>query len=132
MDGFAVRAADFTGEATELELVGQSLAGQTPTAVVLAGQCALINTGAPLPTGTDAVVMVEHTTMREDDRVLLRDAPSGGQHVQRRGALATAGARIASAGQVVTTGLFAALCAARVREVTAFARPRGSPSTGSG
>src|SRR3954466_2802078 len=59
MDGYAVRAADLAAEPRELEVVEEITAGRTPTKAVGAGQAARIMTGAPLPSGADAVVMVE-------------------------------------------------------------------------
>src|ERR1700716_1081280 len=58
-DGFAVRAADLPGE---LQVMGEVRAGESSTQEVGAGQALEIMTGAPMPAGADAVVMVEHTT----------------------------------------------------------------------
>ena len=57
-DGFAVRAADVPGTLT---VVGEIRAGEIPRTAVDAGQAIEIMTGAPMPVGADAVVMVEHT-----------------------------------------------------------------------
>src|SRR5262249_38069309 len=74
MDGYAVRAADTTG-ATEsspmrLQVVGELAAGHEPTVSVGAGEAIRIMTGAPMPDGADAIVMVERTA-REGDDVLV-------------------------------------------------------------
>src|SRR6185312_9150638 len=65
MDGFAVRADDTFGagryDAKVLAIVGKILTGQVPTRAVAAGECVEIATGAPMPDGADAVVMVEET-----------------------------------------------------------------------
>ena len=61
MDGYAVRADDVVAGKAELEIVEEVMAGQVPTQTVLTGQAIRIMTGAPLPQGADAVVMVEHT-----------------------------------------------------------------------
>src|SRR5262249_12888377 len=70
-DGFAVRAADLPGK---LRVTGEVRAGEVFSASVRAGEAVEIMTGAPLPPGADAVVMVEHTTRAADyvqiDRVL--------------------------------------------------------------
>ena len=57
-DGYAVRAADVPGE---LKIVGEVRAGQMFEGSVGAGEAVEIMTGAPLPDGADAVVMIEHT-----------------------------------------------------------------------
>ena len=63
-DGYAVRAADLAEIPARLEVVGEVKAGDWPGARVGSvgrGQAVGIMTGAPLPSGADAVVMVEHT-----------------------------------------------------------------------
>ena len=57
-DGYAVRAADLPGE---LAIVGEVRAGERFEGELAAGQAIEIMTGAPIPAGADAVVMVEHT-----------------------------------------------------------------------
>jgi molybdenum cofactor synthesis domain-containing protein len=67
MDGFAVRAADTVGAPVELRVVGTVAAGAVATVGVEAGQAVRIMTGAPLPPGADAVVMVERTAPAAGD-----------------------------------------------------------------
>src|SRR5712692_8326146 len=62
-DGFAVRAADLPGE---LRVIGEVRAGEVFRGRVEAGQAVEIMTGAPLPSGADAVVMIEHTERSGD------------------------------------------------------------------
>src|SRR5215831_18217454 len=57
-DGFAVRAGDLPGD---LEVIGEVRAGERFAGTVSRGQAVEIMTGAPIPEGADAVVMVEHT-----------------------------------------------------------------------
>jgi molybdopterin molybdotransferase len=72
-DGYAVRASDLEKPA-ELQIIGEIRAGGVPSALTVhPGQAAIIMTGAPVPEGADAVVMIEHTA-RSGDRV----------HVNRR------------------------------------------------
>src|SRR5262245_38505651 len=59
MDGFAVRAADFEGQPARLRQIGLARAGESSSAAVERGTCAQINTGAVVPAGADAIVMVE-------------------------------------------------------------------------
>ncbi len=65
MDGYAVRAADTAGASPEvpvrLAVAGELAAGRAPTVAVGAGHAIRIMTGAPMPDGADAVVMVENT-----------------------------------------------------------------------
>src|SRR5262250_219018 len=64
-DGYAVRAIDLPGE---LEVIGEVRAGERFSGQIRRGQAVEIMTGAPIPAGADAVVMVEHTR-RENGRV---------------------------------------------------------------
>src|SRR3954452_3037920 len=59
MDGYAIRSVDLPEGRGELEVVEEVLAGQTPRRTLGTGQAARIMTGAPLPSGADAVVQVE-------------------------------------------------------------------------
>jgi molybdopterin molybdotransferase len=61
MDGYAVRAADITGESTTLQVIEELTAGKVSSKVVRTGEATRIMTGAPMPDGADAVVKVEET-----------------------------------------------------------------------
>ncbi|MBS1857908.1 MAG: molybdopterin molybdotransferase MoeA [Acidobacteria bacterium] len=93
-DGFAVRAADLPGA---LDVIGEVRAGEAPTRTVGPGQAIEIMTGAPLPPGADAVVMIEHT--RRDGARVLIDAPAEpGQFINPRGCEAAAGETVLTPG----------------------------------
>jgi molybdopterin molybdotransferase len=89
-DGFAVRSADAVEPGARLRMIGESRAGVAFSGAVGAGECVRILTGAPLPKGTNAVVMQEHT--REDgDFVVLEQSARAGQHFVLAGAEARVG-----------------------------------------
>jgi len=90
-DGFAVRSEDAQNPGARLECVGELRAGGRFEAPVLPGQCVEIMTGAGVPQGTDAVVMIEHTK-REGRTILLEHAAQKGDHIVPRGSEARAGA----------------------------------------
>lgn len=119
MDGYAVRAAD-TFDASEgdplvADLAGVVDAGERPGTDVSAGTVVSVATGAPLPSGADAVVPVERTTRREtgDGAVVeIRTAVAPGDNVMHSGDDVAAGDRAVGPGTVLTTrdvGLLAAL-----------------------
>jgi molybdopterin molybdotransferase len=116
MDGFAVRAADTEGasEATpaRLRLTGEVLMGTRPEASVGPGDALRIHTGAMLPAGADAVVMLEDTTEAGDEVAVLAAAPLGdnvllpGEDIEA-GAVAIAGGTrldVAALGGLATLG----------------------------
>src|SRR5215472_10828272 len=90
-DGFAVRSLDATAPGAHLECVGELRAGGQCDAVVQSGQCIEIMTGAAMPQGADAVVMIEHTK-RDGRTITLERAVAPVDHVVLRGSEARAGA----------------------------------------
>jgi molybdopterin molybdotransferase len=89
-DGFAVRAADAAEPGVRLRLIGESRAGVAFNGTVGPAECVRILTGAPLPRGSNAVVMQEHTRT-EGDFVVLENAVRPGQHYVLAGAEARVG-----------------------------------------
>ena len=134
MDGYAVRARDTFGadeaNPTTLTDAGTVHAGESPDVTVESGTAAEISTGAVMPDGADAVVMVEQTT-RSDDGVEIRTAVTPGEHVMLAGADIAAGARALGPGTRLTPREIGLLSALGVDEVPVRARPRvGIVSTG--
>jgi molybdopterin molybdotransferase len=123
MDGYAVRAADLPAAVpTTLRCVDRIFTGEVSGRVLQSGECIEISTGAPMPAGADAVVMVERTT-RDDDAVTCTGGASAGQHIGRRGADLRAGQVIVRAGDQLTPARIGALAAAGVLTVDIFERP---------
>ena len=134
MDGYAVRASDTFGadEATPetLVLAGTVHAGEEPDVTVASGTAAEISTGAVMPEGADAVVMVERTGETEDG-VEIRTAVTPGENVMLAGADIAAGARALGPGTRITPREVGLLSALGVDAVSVRARPRvGILSTG--
>ena len=131
MDGFAVRAADTVGAPRELAVVGTLAAGAAPDVEVGPGQAVRIMTGAPMPPGADAVIMVELTERVGDERVRVTAEVPVGNHVRHAGEDVGAGAVVFEAGTVVTPAHVGVLASLGLYEVSAPARPRvGVISTG--
>ena len=95
-DGYAVRAAEVSAGAT-LRCVTEIKAGDTVTHSLVAGTCVQIMTGAAVPDGADAVVMIEHTS-RDGDSVRFERAAQPGQNILPRGSEAQRGETILSPG----------------------------------
>jgi molybdenum cofactor synthesis domain-containing protein len=130
MDGYAVVAADIVGATrtspTRLRLLDRVYTGQLSQATIASGTCAEIATGAPLPAGADAVVMVEETAKHGDHDVDIFAAAAIGQNVGRRGGDMTIGDPVVSSGDVLTPSRVGALAAVGLAEVEVFARPRAA------
>jgi molybdopterin molybdotransferase len=95
-DGYAVRVSEITGGAT-LRCVGEIKAGDTVTQPLAPRTCVQIMTGAAVPPGADAVVMIEHTA-RDGDSVQFERAAQSGQNIVPRGSEARRGEPILCAG----------------------------------
>ncbi len=125
-DGYAVRARDTfgAGEGTpqELEVAGRLRAGTWPRKRLRAGQCIEIATGAPMPDGSDAVVMVEHATSI-GLKIKVYRAVSPGENVTKRGSDIRAGQRIVRAGKRLTVADTGALAAVGVEHVRVLTKP---------
>lgn len=124
VDGYAVRCSDFNDRPTRLRCTGLIRAGIATGAQLAPGTCLQINTGAPIPAGADAVVMVERSRPIAPDQVELDDAPTPGQHVERQAAHRRPGDLLVRAGARIGPGAIAALAAGGASTVTIFARPQ--------
>jgi molybdopterin molybdotransferase len=109
MDGYAVIADDVaTGQAT-LTVIEQITAGQVAAKTVARGTAIQIMTGAPIPTGADAVVRIEDTQL-DGDTVTIASRPiSAGTSLIRRGTALKIGEKVLSAGDVLTPSRIGAL-----------------------
>ena len=128
MDGYAVRAADLVGASPEtpreLRVVEQIFTGRPAARAVEPGTCAEIATGAPVPDGADAVVMVEETSRLAPDRVAILAAAATSQNVRPRGADISPGDLVVRLGDELTPSRIGALAAIGRSDIDVFARPR--------
>jgi len=128
MDGFAVIAEDTFGagayDPRSLTCVEKVYTGQVPTRRVNRGECIEIATGAPMPEGADAVVMVEETERGDAEVIRVLTPVYPRQHVGRRAADITAGQVVLDQGTVLNASRIGALAATGVTQIDVFARPR--------
>ncbi len=137
VDGFAVRSADVTGASEQQPvrlLVTTTLAaGAGPERPVGPGEAIRIMTGAPIPPGADAVVMVENTRppALDGDVVEILAPVRAGDAVRPAGDDVRPGDELFEPGEVLTAGHIGVLCSLGWTEVLAFPRARvGVLSTG--
>src|SRR5712691_11240302 len=90
-DGFALRFEDLAAVPAVLSIIGESRAGAGANVTVQRGQCCEIMTGAPLPPGANAVVMVENTERISPTSVRILTAVRENEGLLRRGAEARKG-----------------------------------------
>ncbi|MGH9327003.1 MAG: molybdopterin molybdotransferase MoeA [Terriglobia bacterium] len=121
-DGFAVRSADLASSPAVLECVGEVRAGTHFEGKIQAGECVSIMTGAPLPTGADAVVMVERTR-QEGSRVESLESVSAFENVVRQGSEAPAGSIVLERGRKLGAAEVALLASIGAAQVEVFRPP---------
>lgn len=123
-DGYAVRSAEVGAVPVWLECAGEARAGQ-PYRGDLGGCarcCVQIMTGAPLPEGTDAVVMVEHTRA-EGSRIEVQRAVAPCENVVRKGSEAPSGRVVLPRGRRLGAGEIGLLASVGQAQVNVFSQP---------
>ncbi len=124
MDGFAVRAADTEAAPVTLAVVGTVAAGTAADRPLGSGEAMRIMTGAPMPSGSDAVVMVERTRYDEGaGTVAIEITVPEGNHVRAAGEDVKPGDVLFAAGTVLGAGHLGVLASVGVREVEVHPRP---------
>ena len=128
MDGYAVRAQDTSGATREhpraLTRVGTVFTGQVADRTVGPGECIEIATGAPIPDGADAVVIVEETDGEASGSVRVFSPVSPGQNLGPQGADIKRGQQVLRAGVQLTPSRIGALGALGGGDVKVYSQPR--------
>jgi molybdopterin molybdotransferase len=122
-DGFAVRSADVASLPARLRITGQIKAGQSLHGAVGPGECVEIMTGAPVPDGADAVVMVEHTVTSGNAVEISRSA-SVGENVVSQGSEAHQGGALLHPGHRIGYAEVAMMAAVGKEQVAVYPKPR--------
>jgi molybdopterin molybdotransferase len=124
MDGFALRSTDLRDGQAELAIIEEIPAGKTPTKAIEAGQASRIMTGAPIPTGADAVVMIERCELA-GNKVRVNDSRlAAGQNILTRGREMRDGAIVLHAGARLRPQEFGLLAAVGRTSVKVQPAPR--------
>lgn len=122
-DGYAVRSPDLTSVPAKLDVVGEVRAGSLPAFSISAQQAAEIMTGAPVPAGADAVVMVENTRAEKGIVEIFRTA-SAGDNIVPAASEARRGDVLLRANTRLTPSAIAVAASVGADHVSVFTRPR--------
>ncbi len=126
VDGFAVQAEDTFGaeenQPVTLSVRGVVNIGELPKISIGKGEAAEIVTGAPVPDGTDAVVMVENTD-REDGKLRVYRAVTRDENVMKKGSDIKKGETVLKAGQVLGASEIGVLAALGLTKAKVFTMP---------
>lgn len=124
VDGYAVRSIDTATVPVELRVVDTLAAGAAPAVAVGEGEAIRIMTGAPMPDGADAVVMVEDTQRVGDTHVRISRAANAHDGVRDAGSDVHAGETVFVSGTVLNAAGVGVLASVNARKVMAFPRAR--------
>ena len=128
MDGYAVRAEDTSGASRAtprlLRRIETIYTGQVPQRRVGNGECAEIATGAPMPEGADAVVMVEETDIDDGGLVSVFAPASARQNIGRQGSDIQRGQHVLQPGTLLNASRLGSIAALGVSEIAVYAKPR--------
>ena len=125
-DGFAVRFEDLSASPAELRIIGESRAGHPAVAGtnVTSSTCCEIMTGAAIPQGANAVVMVEHTERLSADRVRILRSVREGEGLMHRGVEMRAGEHLLKSGKKIMLADIGTLANVGKASVAVSKRPR--------
>ena len=125
VDGFAVTLADMATGVATLNIAGEIAAGGAPNVSVHPGNAVRIMTGAPVPPGAQAIVMVEDSTPGPTpDTISLRATVSDQQAIRPAGDDVQLGDVVFRAGDVITPAALGVLASINAREVTVYPRAK--------
>lgn len=125
MDGYAVRAADIATTPARLRIVGESAAGAGWHQEMKAGEAVRIMTGAPVPTGADAVQQVELTReLNGNGEVDILEPVSIGRSIVKRASEIKAGEIVLRSGEEINAQTIATLASFGCAEIKVGKRPR--------
>jgi molybdopterin molybdotransferase len=124
-DGYAVRAADLAKLPAKLTVIGEIKAGPPPGKVLTLnrGEAFSIMTGAPVPPGADAVVMIEYTSL-QNDCVEITKAVAPGENIVAQGAEAKRGSLVLDRGTRLNEAAIALAASVGKSRLQVFIRPR--------
>jgi len=130
-DGYAVRSADLAVLPATLKIVGEVRAGSRLVGLLGRGEAAEIMTGAPVPEGADAVVMLEHTARQSAGVVVVERAVAAGENIVPTGSEARAGQLLLARGTRMGFAEIAVAAGVGKAQVSIYSPPRvGILSTG--
>lgn len=135
VDGFAVKSKDTFGASDAVpaffEIIGEIRMGQEASYQIQKGQACLIHTGGMLPSGADAVVMVENTQYSNSEEIEVYKSIASGENVIFKGEDVKASSKVLDKGTLLRSSEIGALMALGITEIKTFKLPQvGIVSTG--
>lgn len=126
MDGFAVKSEDLKNVPAKLKIVGESVAGKGFDAEIRSGETVRIMTGARVPTGADAVQIVENTREAGENFVEIPETVKPKQNVVKRSEEIKKGERIFTSGERITENMIASIASFGYAKLKVFRKPKAA------
>lgn len=123
MDGYAVRNEDLATLPARLTLIGEAFPGAGWSGTIAPSTCVRIFTGAPVPPGSDRIIMQELAT-RESRIVTVEQQPGPAHHIRSRGSDFARGDELLAAGRLIDPRALVAAAAADCARLQVFVQPR--------
>ncbi|MEO5511094.1 MAG: gephyrin-like molybdotransferase Glp [Longimicrobiales bacterium] len=128
MDGYAVHAVDVEhasgADPAVLDVIGEVAAGEFPERALMRGEALKIMTGAPLPSGADTVIRVEHTRIPSPDRVEILDVMDVRKNIRAAGEDVRVGETVLAAGIILRPAEIGVLASIGVAQAAVARHPR--------
>lgn len=128
VDGYAIVASDTFGVTDSipvfLDVIGQVDMGKTAGIVIKKGQAAYVPTGGMVPTGADAMIMIEHIEEMDHKTIAAYSSTAPGENVIKIGDDIRVGERLIHKGKLIRPQDIGALTAAGIKQINVFERPR--------
>ena len=123
MDGYALIAPDNISYPVQFDIIGESAAGNRFEGELGIGQAVRIFTGAPLPKGTDAIVIQEHTE-RSSNRLTVHEGIEPGRHIRRAGLDFSPGDIVIPTGRELDAAALSLAAASGNAKINVFKKPK--------
>jgi molybdopterin molybdotransferase len=125
MDGYAVASSQLAADGTTtLSVIGTAYAGRPLATQPGAGECIRIMTGAPMPPGTDTVIMQEQVTLLDEQRITIGTGHCHGQNVRQAGEDIPRGSQVLASGHTLRAADLGLLASLGIAEINVRRRPR--------
>ena len=124
MDGYALQATDLISGITQFECIGTAYAGKPFKTKNQAQQCVRIMTGAPMPAGTDTVIMQEQAEILSDGKIHINGEHCAGQNVRQAGEDIPVGSVVMEGGRQILPADLGVLASLGISELHVRRRPR--------
>jgi molybdopterin molybdotransferase len=125
MDGYALAGSQLPATDTiTLNVIGTAYAGRPQAVQPGTGECVRIMTGAPMPPGTDTVIMQEQVTVLDEQRIKIGTGHCHGQNVRQAGEDIARGSEVLASGHTLNAADLGMLASLGIAEISVRRRPR--------